>query len=88
MVACQELSFQLLPSCGAELWNTSLLGHQDQVMKRHPLYVLYIPAGFSQAAGEHSGWAFWPASERQWEKALTECAHRLQGCNFESSLSV
>lgn len=36
--------------------NTSLLGHQGLMTKRHPLWGLWMRAGFGKAVGEHRGW--------------------------------
>lgn len=39
-----------------ELRNTSPIGHQGQVIKKHPLCKLCAPFGFSWAAAEYRGW--------------------------------
>lgn len=77
VVGCQELSFQLLFSCGVQEtkppWPPGL---GDQ---RVPLCRLCVPAGFSQQSIRV--WAHSLASERQWENVLTACTCRLQECS-------
>lgn len=73
---CQDLSFPLLDSCGAQ--EHQALSHQAQVIKRHPCVDCEHSLVLAKQQECVSGGAHSAAIERQWKNVLTLGTHGLQ----------